>query len=79
MKSDLELRIRKIKGQVAGIEKMIGEKRSCLEVVQQISAVKAALGKVAGVILTQESCQCEKMKKPKEFAKIVCLSRCRKG
>ena len=68
---DLELRIKKIKGQVNGIEKMIREKRGCLEVVQQISAARSALAKVASLILTQESCRCEKNKKPQEFAKIV--------
>lgn len=69
--SKLLARIRKIKGQIKGIEKMVEEKRGCLEIVQQIRAVRAALAKVGGILLSQESCQGEKKKKPRDFEKII--------
>jgi DNA-binding FrmR family transcriptional regulator len=45
-------RLRRIEGQVKGIEKMIAEEKSCTEILMQIAAVRAAIGKV-GVIVFQ--------------------------
>ena len=44
-------RLRRIRGQVEGIEKMITSRRYCIDVVTQISAAEAALHKVAEVLL----------------------------
>jgi len=64
-------RIKKVKGQVSGIEKMIQEDKDCLEIIQQIKAARAALAKIGGLILSWHSCQIEKKRKPEEFKKIV--------
>ncbi len=40
---DIKKRINRIIGQLRGIEKMIGKKRTCGEVLQQVSAVKRAI------------------------------------
>jgi DNA-binding FrmR family transcriptional regulator len=40
-------RLARIKGQVGGIERMVGDDRYCIDVLTQISAVQAALDKVA--------------------------------
>ena len=40
-------RLRRIEGQVRGVERMVEEDRYCIEVLTQISAAQAALGKVA--------------------------------
>ncbi len=39
-------RLRRIEGQVRGIQKMVEEDRYCIDVLQQLSAVQAALDKV---------------------------------
>lgn len=36
-------RLKKIQGQVRGIEKMIEEKRYCIEILDQVASVKSAL------------------------------------
>ena len=46
-KDQLLKRVRRINGQVGGIERMIEEDRYCVEVLTQISAIQAALDKVA--------------------------------
>jgi CsoR family transcriptional regulator, copper-sensing transcriptional repressor len=46
-KDQLLKRLARIKGQVAGIERMIEQDRYCIDVLTQISAVQAALDKVA--------------------------------
>jgi DNA-binding FrmR family transcriptional regulator len=46
-KEQLQTRLRRIEGQVRGIEKMVEEDRYCIDVLTQISAIQAALDKVA--------------------------------
>jgi DNA-binding FrmR family transcriptional regulator len=38
-------------GHVKGIERMVGEDAYCIDVIKQIQAVQAALGKVSALIL----------------------------
>ena len=52
-KADLVRRLRRIEGQTRGLQTMIEADRNCPEVLQQISAVEAALRQVA-LRLTQE-------------------------
>ena len=49
---DLIKRLHRLEGQVRGIERMIREGRECIEVITQISAVQAALDKVALGVIT---------------------------
>jgi DNA-binding FrmR family transcriptional regulator len=46
-KEPLLRRMARIEGQVRGVSRMIEEERYCIDVLQQISAVRAALDKVA--------------------------------
>src|SRR4030081_3996639 len=46
-KDQLRTRLRRIEGQVRGIERMVEDDRYCIDVLTQISAVQAALDKVA--------------------------------
>jgi CsoR family transcriptional regulator, copper-sensing transcriptional repressor len=50
-KSELGSRLKRIAGQVAGIQRMLDEERPLLEVVTQLSAVRAALGGVTNIVL----------------------------
>ncbi len=42
LQADLMNRLRRIEGQVRGIQRMIEEQRDCREVLQQLMAVRAA-------------------------------------
>jgi DNA-binding FrmR family transcriptional regulator len=46
-KHDLLERMTRIKGQVSGVERMVEQDRYCIDVLTQISAIQAALDKVA--------------------------------
>src|ERR1700730_131835 len=46
-KDDLLARLARVKGQVGGVERMIEQDRYCIDVLTQISAIQAALDKVA--------------------------------
>ena len=57
-KDQLRNRLRRIEGQVRGIEKMVDDDRYCIDVVTQISAAQAALDKVALALLDQHARHC---------------------
>lgn len=48
----VEGRLKRIAGQVAGIQRMVGEDRYCVEILNQISAVRSALDAVGVELLT---------------------------
>lgn len=50
-KDDLAKRLRRAEGQVAGVGRMIENDAYCVDVLMQISAVMAALGKVGHIVL----------------------------
>lgn len=57
-KADLRLRLKKVSGQINGIDKMLDEGRYCVDVLQQILAARAALNKVALMILESHAKSC---------------------
>ena len=57
-KEELLNRLRRIRGQVGGIERMVADDRYCIDVVTQISAVEAALDKVALALLGEHTRHC---------------------
>ena len=57
-KDDLRKRLARIEGQVRGIDRMVEEDRYCIDVLTQISAVQAALDKVALGLLDDHTAHC---------------------
>ena len=51
-------RLRRIEGQVRGIERMVEENRYCIDVVTQVTAIQAALDKVALELLSDHAAHC---------------------
>ncbi len=51
-KQDLLVRLRRVEGQVKGIQRMIEDDRYCVDVLHQLSSVGAAIHKVATIILS---------------------------
>jgi DNA-binding FrmR family transcriptional regulator len=51
-------RLGRIEGQVRGLARMIGEDRYCIDIVTQISAVRAALRRVEEEILREHVSHC---------------------
>ena len=57
-KEQLGKRLARIEGQVRGIGRMVDEDRYCIDVLTQISAVQAALDKVALGLLDEHARTC---------------------
>lgn len=54
----LNTRVKRIAGQVAGIERMLDEKRYCVDILNQISAVRSALDALGVELLTRHLENC---------------------
>lgn len=56
--TDIKKRLRRISGQIGGIEKMVDEHRYCVDVLQQIMAARAALNQVALIMIESHTKSC---------------------
>ncbi|MBP2032035.1 DNA-binding FrmR family transcriptional regulator [Clostridium algifaecis] len=75
-KKDIQVRLRRIEGQIKGIEKMIDCETCCKDVLIQIAAVRAAINKVGGLMLQNyaKSCfisECDKSSEEKKIEELV--------
>ena len=57
-KEQLRDRLARIEGQVRGVSRMVEEDRYCIDVLTQISAIRAALDKVALGLLDDHARHC---------------------
>ena len=55
---DLILRLKRIEGQIKGIQKMMEERRPCREVLTQIMAARSSLDQVGVHVFQREVAEC---------------------
>lgn len=55
---DLQVRLRRIEGQIKGIEKMLNNEVCCKDVLIQVAAVRAAMNKVGALIIQNYAKTC---------------------
>ena len=80
-KNAIKKRLRRIEGQVRGIDRMIEEDRYCIDVLTQLQAVKAALAKVEDAILHEHAATCvsaaietgDRTEQRKKFSELIKL------
>lgn len=62
--NEIKNRIRRAEGQVAGILRMMEDEKECSDIVTQLSAVRSALDKAIGLVVSAnlESCVRESVK-----------------
>ena len=53
-------RLKAIKGQVGGLERMVGDNKYCMDIVNQITAVRKALDSLSFVIMERHVKSCVK-------------------
>ena len=65
-------RLRRIAGQIAGIERMVNDERYCIEIIHQVTAARRALDQVALGIMRRhvDSCVSEAIRSKQGAAKI---------
>jgi DNA-binding FrmR family transcriptional regulator len=60
LQSDLMARLRRIEGQVRGVQRMIDEGRDCPEILQQMTAVRSAVHQASLVLARAYVSECLK-------------------
>jgi len=72
VKNDISKRLNRIEGQIKGIHKMLENDKSCVDMLTQVAAVRAAINKVGGLILENYSMKClENAASEEEKEKVV--------
>ena len=61
VKKDALTRLKKVEGQIRGVQRMVEEEQYCIDIISQIIAAEKALGGVARIIMKRhvESCVTE--------------------
>ena len=57
---DISLRLKKVEGQIRGIQKMLDEDRNCVDVIQQLQAIQSAISSTNQLIIKQYLSNCFK-------------------
>jgi len=72
-KRDALGRLRRIAGQIGGIERMVNKERYCIDIVNQITAVKRALDQTALIIMKKhiETCVSEAIKRDNSLDELL--------
>lgn len=75
-KPAIQARLRRIEGQVRGIQKMVEDDRYCIDVLTQVNATRAALESVALQLLADhtEHCVAEAIRSGQGAEKVVELN-----
>ena len=58
IKTSVQKRLGRIEGQVRGLSKMVDDNRYCIDIVTQLSAVRAALRRAEEEILADHAAHC---------------------
>ena len=69
-------RLRKIEGQIRGIQKMLGDNRECESILTQLVAVRAAVESVGALVLNNYMKICFRKDGQTEEDSINSLARC---
>ncbi len=59
-------RLRRIEGQVRGLQRMVEDQSDCTEIITQVSAVRGALDRVGFLMLSRHMAECLEQKAGKE-------------
>ncbi len=64
IKKPIQNRLRRIEGQIRGLQKMVEEDTYCIDVITQTSAIKSALSSVEDLLLENhlDTCASDQMK-----------------
>jgi len=57
-KDELQKRLRRIEGQVRGVQRMLDEERDCHEIIQQLAAIRSAVQGASLMFMKQYASDC---------------------
>jgi DNA-binding FrmR family transcriptional regulator len=57
-RDDIQKRLRRIEGQARGLQRMVDDERYCIDILTQVKSLKAALDRVALLLLDDHVAHC---------------------
>lgn len=69
--ASVKTRVKKIEGQLRGILRMMEEEKDCKDVITQLSAVRSAVDRTIGVIVSDNLVECLSKEDANELDKSV--------
>jgi len=51
-------RLKRVEGQIRGVQKMIEEEKECIDIITQLSAVRSSIDRVMGMIVAENLKDC---------------------
>jgi CsoR family transcriptional regulator, copper-sensing transcriptional repressor len=75
-KDDIQKRLRRVEGQARGLQRMVDDERYCIDILTQVKSLKAALDRVALLLLDDhvEHCMTDAVQAGDRAAKLRELS-----
>jgi DNA-binding FrmR family transcriptional regulator len=75
-KDDIQRRLRRVEGQARGLQRMVDDERYCIDILTQVKSLKAALDRVALLLLDDhvEHCMTDAVQAGDRAAKLRELS-----
>ena len=70
-RSEIISRLKKIEGQIRGIQNMVAEERQCSDIMMQMAAAKSALESVAALVLKNFTSICLQEGNPTEIGNAL--------
>ncbi|SCA89965.1 FIG075815: hypothetical protein [Streptococcus macedonicus] len=67
-KKDILNRLKRVEGQLRGIQKMIDEEQECLDIVTQLTAVRSSINRTLGLVIGNKISQL--MEHPEDNSEI---------
>ncbi len=58
VKADLSKRLKRLEGQVRGVQKMLADERDCREILQQLAAIRSAAHQASIVVIRKHAAAC---------------------
>ncbi len=58
VQADLTVRLKRIEGQVRGVQKMVEEARDCPDILQQMTAIRSAMHQASLVLARSYAARC---------------------
>ena len=58
VKADLTRRLKRLEGQVRGVQRMLDEDRDCREIIQQLAAIRSATHQASLVVIREHAAAC---------------------
>jgi len=58
VQADLTVRLKRIEGQVRGVQKMVEEERDCSDILQQMTAIRSAMHQASLILARAYASRC---------------------